>query len=132
MEVAMIYDPLQDIDPDRWLALDEHLRLDAVEHYHRRLRIPLPNRKVHATIHVVVENQVALGDQYAAKSVLERLMREGLDRHEAIHAIASVLTGRIFDALKHDKYKGREGELSADYLEKLKQLTARSWRKSFE
>ena len=128
----MIYDPLQDIDPDPWLALDEQLRLDAVEHYHRRRRIPLPNRKVHAIIHVVVENQVALGDQYAAKSVLERLMREGLDRHEAIHAIGSVLTGRIFDALKHNKYKGRESELSADYLEKLKQLTAESWRKSFE
>ena len=54
-------------------------------------------------------------------------------RHEmAIHAIGSVLTGRIFDALKHNKYKGHEGELSADYLEKLKQLTAESWRKSFE
>jgi len=30
------------------------------------------------------------------------------------------------------KYKGREGEFRADYLEKLKKLTAESWRKSFE
>jgi len=66
----MLYDPLQDIDPDRWLALDEQLRLDTVEHYHRQRRIALPNRKVHAIIHVLVENQVALGDQYAAKSFL--------------------------------------------------------------
>ena len=43
-----------------------------------------------------------------------------------------MLTGRIFDALKHNKDKGRESALSADYLEKLKQLTAESWRKSFE
>jgi len=93
-------------------------------------RIRLPNRRVHAILHAVVENQVALGDKYAAKSVLERLMREGLDRHEAIHAIGSVLSGRIFDVLKHKhKYEHGENDLSTEYLEELDKLTAQSLRK---
>jgi len=48
----------------------------------------------------MVENQVALGDQYPVESVLSRLMAEGLDRHEAVHAIGSALTGQFFDAVK--------------------------------
>src|SRR5882724_2564047 len=121
----MTYDTLQDLDPDRWLALDEFARIDAVEHYHRQRKIRLPNRRVHAPIHAVVEDQVALGDRYPAKPVLERLMREGLDRHEAIHAIGSVLSGRIFDVLKHThKYEHGENDLSTEYLEELEKLTA--------
>jgi hypothetical protein len=50
------------------------------------------NDRIGATVHVIVENQVALGDAFPAKAVLIRLMNEGLDRHEAIHAIGSVLS----------------------------------------
>jgi hypothetical protein len=58
--------------------------------YHRRQGIRLPDKTVHALIHVIVENQVALGDKYPVKSVLSRLIAEGLNRHEAVHAIGSV------------------------------------------
>jgi hypothetical protein len=47
---------------------------------------------------VIVENQVALGDTFAARAVLLRLMAEGLDRHEAIYAIGSVLV--LFSPLR--------------------------------
>jgi hypothetical protein len=77
-------------------------------------------------MHVVVENQLALGDSFPAKSVLARLMSEGLDRHDAIHAIGSVLAGQIFDALKH---KDPTRDLNAEYQQKLKALTAQSWLK---
>jgi hypothetical protein len=122
----MDYDPLHDVDPKAWMALDEYTRIDSVERYHRRRKIRLPNAKLHATIHTIVENQVALGDQYPAKSVLARLMSEGLDRHDAIHAIGSVLSRRMYKALKHED---AGTDLNAQYLEELGRLTAESWRK---
>jgi hypothetical protein len=125
----MVYNPHLDIDPDHWLALDESERIEAVKKYHRRQRIRLPNQNVHALVHTIVENQVALGDEYPAKSVLARLMTEGLDRHEAIHAIGSVLAGQIFDALKH---QALTEDLNAEYIEKLKRLTAEAWRRQSE
>jgi hypothetical protein len=123
----MLYDPLTDIDPETWLAANEHERIDAVYNYHRRRRIRLPNPDLHAALHVMVENHVALGDSYPAKAVLDRLIREGLDRHEAVHAIASVLSEEIFDALKN---RGAT-DLNTSYMDKLARLTAESWRKSF-
>ena len=57
------YDPLKPPDPERWRSLDEQEQIDLVHDYHRRARIRLPNATVHAVIHVVVENQIALGDE---------------------------------------------------------------------
>ena len=45
-----------------WLELDESEQIDAVMDYHRRTRVKLENPELHATAHVVVENQVALGE----------------------------------------------------------------------
>jgi hypothetical protein len=61
------YDPYEHIDCDAWLALDESERTGQVVRYHRRQRIRLPNETIHAAIHVIVENQVALGDAFPAK-----------------------------------------------------------------
>jgi hypothetical protein len=120
------YDPHSPVDPEAWLALDESERIHAVTEYHRRRRIRLPNRTLHAAIHVIVESQVALGDKHPASSVLARLMREGLDRHEAIHAIGSALAGQLFNVLKQ---RNSETDIHAEYLERLNRLTAESWRK---
>lgn len=122
------YNPLKHIDPDAWLELDETERKLLVVRYHRRERIRLPNETAHALIHVMVENQLALGDEYPVKAVLARLMDEGLDRHEAIHAIGMVLSETFFAAM-HGEEVG--GDLNASYLEKLKVLSADSWRKQF-
>ena len=119
------YDPHKHIDSEAWLALDESERTSQVARYHRRHRIRLPNETLHAAIHVIVENQVALGDEFPAKDVLFRLMSEGLNRHEAIHAIGSVLSQTIFTAMNGTSV---EGDLGGDYLEKLKALSAESWR----
>jgi len=120
------YDPHEHIIADAWLALDESERKRLVERYHRRHQIRLPNETVHALIHVIVENQVALGDEFPARAVLLGLMKEGLDRHEAIHAIGSVLSEEFFAVMS-----GQEtgGDINANYIEKLKSLTAESWRK---
>jgi hypothetical protein len=49
--------------------------------------------------HVVVENQVALGEVMRVPETLERLLDEGLDRHEAVYAIGSVLMEIMLDTV---------------------------------
>ncbi len=120
------YNPHEHITSDAWLELDESERMRLVARYHRRQRIRLPNETIHATMHVIVENQVALGDAFPAKAVLIRLMNEGLDRHEAIHAIGSVLSEKLFAVMSGEDVKG---DINADYVEKLKFLSAESWRR---
>src|SRR5947208_326239 len=94
------YNPLKTPDPEDWLALDEMERIYLVRKYHRQKRIGLPNITAHVLFHVVVENQIAAGDSVVTTRILERLISEGLDRHEAIHEIGSVLSKYIFNALK--------------------------------
>jgi len=121
------YDPDKHPDPKEWLALDEDERLLAVEEYHKKRRIRLPNARLHAVIHVIVENQVALGDEIPAKPTLLRLVQEGLDRHDALHALGSVLAAHLFDLLK----AGPQGaDSNAKYFDGLRRLTVESWRQS--
>ena len=117
-------------DPDRapaanaWLALDEDERLSLAAAYHRQEQMAPPQARLHAAIHVVVENQVALGETTVVDT-LARLRGEGLSRHEAVHAIGSVLVERLVAALR--------GELTSEtlpgaYLKSLQALTAEDWK----
>ena len=119
------YDPHHAPDPEAWLALDEGERTELVRQYHRRARVRLPNARLHATIHVVVENQVALGDEIPVRRTLERLRAEGLDRHDAVHAVGSVLAKRIYELLKEGLPAGDPNE---PYWAELESLTAEGWR----
>ncbi|MCH8980062.1 MAG: hypothetical protein IH945_12595, partial [Armatimonadetes bacterium] len=76
------YDPLNAPDPDEWQSVDEQERIILVMEHHREAGVKLPNERLHATVHVIVENQIALGDEIPARATLERLIREGLDRHD--------------------------------------------------
>ena len=96
---AMKYDSATAPDPEKWLALDDTQRLELVSAYHRRTRVKLPNAQLHKAVHVIVENQLAEGMDLTT-DVLDRLPAEGLDRHEAIHAIASVLIGHVRDLMR--------------------------------
>jgi hypothetical protein len=118
------YDPQSAPDAGGWLRLDESERVDLVLR-HRDARVRLPNAYLHATIHVVVENQLALGDQFPAHRTLERLQLEGLDRHDAVHAIGSVLAKHMYDLLKGGPPAGDPNE---PYRKALEALTAESWR----
>jgi hypothetical protein len=53
---------------------------------------PSPAADAHATIHVVVENQVALGEAVVIDA-LARLRADGLTRLDAVHAVGTVLAG---------------------------------------
>ena len=92
--------------------------------YNRLRRLPVGQSiRAHAATHVIVENQAAMGDVTVVPATLDRLMREGLDRHDAIHAIGSVLLGIVLDAY-HDK----QIDINATYGRELAELTAASWR----
>jgi hypothetical protein len=121
------YDPLLAPDPAEWLAAEEGQRIALVVDYHEGARVKLPNQRLHAAIHVIVENQIAMGDEFPVRRVLDRLQSEGLDRHEAIHAIGSVLAGHLSDLLSTGT---RKGDVNEAYWTALARLTAEGWRRA--
>jgi len=119
------YSPFKAPDAAEWLAMDEGERVALAEDYHRRKRVPLPSPMAHAAFHAIVENQIALGVT-AVVETLARLQEEGLDRHDAVHAICSILCEFVYSVLKGTPY-ALEGEAQKEYENRLKVLTARSW-----
>src|SRR6516225_10078388 len=111
--LGMRYDADKAPDPEEWLELDESERIDLVIDYHRRAKKPVgQDKKLHAIAHVIVESQVAMGDATVVPAKLNRLMQEGLSRHDAIHAIASVLMGIIVDMFKN---RDKQVDINAQY-----------------
>jgi hypothetical protein len=120
------YDPSKSPDSVEWLALDEGERIEAVREYHQRHRIRLPNVKAHAIAHAIIENQLAEGLP-AARSALARLLADGLDRHESIHAMGSVLMAHLWNLTNRP---APEGDPNDAYLAALDDLSVDSWRRS--
>ena len=120
-------------DPDRapasadWLATDEGERIELVSAYHRGERIKVPNAQLHSVIHVIVENQLALGEEVVIHA-LARLQTEALSRHEALHAIGSVLAADLYELMREG---ADTGDIYSRYLERLEKLTAAQWRADF-
>ena len=123
------YDPDAQPDADAWQNTPEDVRLDLVTTYHRRHRVSLPRPRLHAAIHVVVENQLALGELDVVNAV-KRLQNEGLDRHEAIHAVGTVLIEHLSDVLHAAGEPGPN--VHKEYFKRLSDLTADDWRQSGE
>ncbi|KAE8755144.1 MULTISPECIES: hypothetical protein [Paraburkholderia] len=120
------YNPERAPEPESWLELDEQERTHLIETWHRVARIKLPNVKVHAVLHAIVENQLAL-DLDPVVRAMDRLMKEGLTRHDAIHAIGSVVAGHLFDILQANQ-NDDAGASQAHYYAAVERLTAASWR----
>ena len=119
------YDPDDAPIPDEWLALDEGERIHVVEQFHRDAGVQVPDLLAHATFHVIVENQLALPNQVLVRDTLQRLIGEGLPRHDAVHAIASVLAARVHELLQPAaSVAGSEAKYEAN----LRRLTAKRWR----
>lgn len=120
------YDPRNGPDPKEWLSLDEGIRIILVEEYHQEAGVKLPNLRLHAIIHVVLENQAAMGDETPVQKTLARLIEEGLNRHDALHAIGSVLSKQLYNLLSE---KPKSGFGDTTYQRDLERLTAMSWRR---
>lgn len=113
---------------DAWLALSEGERLELVESAHDEELDDLPNPTLRCAMHVAIETQVAMGEELPVAGHLDRLISEGLARHEAVHAVASVLAEHMFKIMKHPQEFSRDPNEA--YYEALLRLSARRWRDS--
>ena len=121
------YDPSTAPDPDQWLALQEAEQIELVRLFHEQdEEYPLPEDQIelHSGVHVAVENQLAMGVE-PVPATLARLMRQGLDRHEAIHAIGAVLTAQAWRLQQGKESSWNPGA----YRRRLDKITAKRWRK---
>jgi len=121
------YNPERGPEPESWLELDEQERILLIETWHRVARIKLPNVTAHAALHVIVENQIAL-DLEPVVRAMDRLRKQGLTRHDAIHAIGSVVAENLFGILKADQNDDAAAS-QARYYAAVERLTAVSWRR---
>src|SRR5437667_12893074 len=119
------YDPDTPVRGADWREMDEGERIALVSSYHRRKKVRLPNPQLHSVIHVVVENQLALGEEVVVRT-LARLQAEGLGRHDALHAIGSVLAADLYELMQESSEA--TGDARRRYLDRLQQLTAKHWR----
>jgi hypothetical protein len=117
----MRYNPGKPVDAAEWLALGEAEQQLAVERYHKRAGDRMPSPRMHAIIHAAIETQVAQGHP-AASRALERMQAEGLDRHDAVHAVGSVMAKHIFGIMK----EGESFDETA-YATDLDALSAERW-----
>jgi hypothetical protein len=122
--VLTAYDPLVPPDPVAWQGLSELHQIALVEAYHRKAGIALPNAQIHAVLHTIVESQIAAGQELPVAAAMIRLQNEGLDRHEALHAVASVLTTHLQGLLQGEP---GSSDPNTPYYEELYHLTAKEW-----
>ncbi len=120
----MRYDPDKGPEAKKWLALDEGEGIELVRRYHRQAGIKVPRLLVHSALHATVETQIAMGIG-AVCAALDRLRKDGLSRHDAIHAIASVLAWEMNKALQHES--DETVDLNELYERELDKLTAAEW-----
>ncbi len=120
------YNPNKAVDPENWLALDEATRIELVHDFHIGLDHELTDDalSLHSSIHVIVENQLAMGVDLIPETIA-KLMRQGLNRHETIHAIGAIISGDIFDVMNGDV----EEFSPKKYRRKLEKITAKRWLK---
>ena len=119
------YDPLIPPDPAEWLDLSEDERIALVQDYHEQANTGILGMKFHATIHVIIENQLAEGGDRVIMANFGRLLAGGLHRHEAVHAMGSVLSDGLY--LAH-KRPDANLDMVSRYHSGLKRLRLKDWR----
>lgn len=124
----MTYDPLVDPVPSQWLRLSEQERIDAVLEHHLGDGLEPSRATLHAVTHVVVENILAEDAVDGASAKLRELIADGLDRHDAIHALGTAVAEIIFGALRSPDQPTTEEQRQQRLAERIAEVTAQSWR----
>jgi hypothetical protein len=123
------YDPECPPVASEWLAMDEEARIGLALEFHRAAKERLPNLRAHAAFHAIVENQIAEGLDAVVRAAA-RLKSEGLSRHDAIHAIGSVLAEHLYELAQQpsgdDAYT-----TNARYAAAVERLSAKQWLKDY-
>lgn len=119
------YHPSQTPPPEEWLELDESLRIDLVRKSHEAAGVEFEEgaENIHSVIHVIVENQLAMKVE-PVPATISKLTRQGLSRHEAIHAVGAVLSQDLFEIMKNNQEHNIK-----KYRRRLEKLTAKRWSK---
>jgi len=68
-----------------------------------------------------------MGDELPVERTLQRLQTDGLDRHDAVHAVGSVLAKHMYELMKEGP---PSGDPNVEYWAELEQLTAEDWKLS--
>ena len=99
--------------------MEDAEKLLLIEEYHDRLGTQIPIRDVHVSLHGIAENQLAMGIPQVGLA-LDRLMAQGLDRHQALHAISTVIMEYLYGKLS-------DGADENAYIRQIEGLTADKW-----
>ncbi len=118
------YDPSKALDHEEWLALDESEQLDLVMEFHRSSGEYGESLDSHAAIHTAVETQLAL-EIPSVNAAFYRLRKQGLTRHDAVHAIGSVLFEFMQDCMGSDQTSTEDA--NEQYYERLSKFNAADW-----
>jgi len=113
------YDADRAPDAKGWRSAGQADRVDAVEAHHAAARDPHPptdRPRVHAALHVVVEDQLARGEPPEVRKALDRLVAGGLRRHEALHAIGRVASDALAATLAEGRFDARSYASALDAL----------------
>ena len=129
LRLAHMYDPGQYPSALEWLELDELTRIELIEEFHANQKIDLPNLRVHAAIHCVVENQIAENFESTVQAMI-RLCAEGLSRHDAIHAVGSVVAEHLFQVLKAPD-PGNPGMMNEQMAKEIDCISAKQWHEKY-
>jgi hypothetical protein len=120
----MKYDPLVSPECQTWLDMEEETQISVVREYHKSSAPERLKEDLHAAFHVMIENQLALSEK-PVRETMKRLTNEGLDRHEAIHAMSAVLTEHMYDVV----HRGSSGSNTKEmYYQDLTHLVASEWK----
>ncbi|MFZ5877035.1 MAG: DUF1841 family protein [Nitrospirota bacterium] len=104
-------------------AMDLHPELDPIWELGEMSATPqevngtVVNPFIHTALHVLVEKQLQTKSPPETVDTLNRLTARGIERHEAVHAIASVYAELYFTTFR----RGQQFE-ELTYVELLKQL----------
>lgn len=118
------YNPSKTLNHREWLALDEGERLYLVKEFHQSHGEFGASVNAHAAIHAAVETQIAL-DTPSVRAALGRLRGQGLSRHDAVHAIGSVLAEHMHELLTSGQPATEEA--NERYYQRLSKFNAEDW-----
>jgi hypothetical protein len=129
MQRVISYNPTTPPNPSVWLELAEDERIRIVSLFHMVNRLKTGIEQGHAAVHVIVENQIAMGIEPTVRAIA-RLQTQGLSRHDALHAIGSVISSYVFEATRTPE-EAEPGNLQAQISAAIERLDARSWRQKY-
>ena len=124
-----VVQPGETSEPKRLVAAAGAERVRVIATFHVVHRLKSSNAKAHAALHTIVENQAATGFGPTVRA-LARLQSQGLTRHEAVHAVGSVLSRFMFAAMEGSSQTDSQA-LQSGINTSIEALDAESWRKEY-